>query len=373
MNPVANRRKMKNNPETTFPDKKQTTALLTRAECNVLRGLAIIGIFMHNYCHWLPGIVRENEYQFKTENVAGLWHYLTHPDWNLPLHLFSFFGHYGVPVFLFLSAYGLVKKYEAGPNAGGEACHSFLWSHFKKLFRMMIVGFVAFVLVDAITPGSHRYALLDVVAQLGLFNNVLPHPDRIIWPGPYWFFGLMMQLYVVYRLLLCRRHWGVTVALMVVCVGIQLMLEPDGETMNRYRYNFMGGMLPFGLGLLLARWEKNSHTAPEEVACWAAALFAVALIFVSVDSFVGWTLTPIWICLFMVALVKVLPAWLEPSLGWMGTVSAALFVCHPIARKIIIPISRQGEVYCGLLLYILASLCLAWLFNEIFKKMNRKI
>ena len=373
MNPVANRRKMKNNPETTSPDKKQTTALLTRAECNVLRGLAIIGIFMHNYCHWLPGIVRENEYQFKTENVAGLWHYLTHPDWNLPIHLFSFFGHYGVPVFLFLSAYGLVKKYETSANAGGEAVFSFLRSHFKKLFRMMIVGFVAFVLVDAITPGSHRYALLDVVAQLGLFNNVLPHPDKIIWPGPYWFFGLMMQLYVVYRLLLYRRHWGATVALMVVCVGIQLMLEPDSETMNRYRYNFMGGMLPFGLGLLLARWEKNSHTAPEEVACWAAALFAVALIFVSVDSFVGWTLTPIWICLFMVALVKVLPAWMEPSLGWMGTVSAALFVCHPIARKIIIPISRQGEVYCGLLLYILASFCLAWLFNEIFKKMNRKI
>lgn len=369
-----------NNPETSSPDKKQTTALLTRSECNVLRGLAIIGIFMHNYCHWLPGIVRENEYQFKAENVAGLWHYLTHPDWNLPIHLFSFFGHYGVPVFLFLSAYGLVKKYETSANAGGEAVFSFLQSHFKKLFRMMIVGFVAFVLIDAITPGSHRYALLDVVAQLGLFNNVLPHPDRIIWPGPYWFFGLMMQLYLVYRLLLYRRHWGVTVALMVVCAGIQLMLEPDGETMNRYRYNFMGGMLPFGLGLLLARWENKNTTeflsgdkTKAVGTMWALTLLAVALIFVSVDSFVGWTLTPIWICLFMVALVKVLPAWLEPSLGWMGTVSAALFVCHPIARKIIIPISRQGEVYCGLLLYILASLCLAWLFNEIFKKMNRKI
>ncbi len=344
--------------------------MLTRAECNVLRGLAIIGIFMHNYCHWLPGIVRENEYQFRQGNVAGLWYYLSHPDWNLPLHLFSFFGHYGVPVFLFLSAYGLVKKYEGETSCGVAG---FLLSHFLKLFRMMIVGFVAFVLVDAITPGSHHYRLLDVVAQLGLFNNVLPHPDRIIWPGPYWFFGLMMQLYIVYRLLLYRRHWGYTVALMGVCVAVQLMLVPDGETMNRYRYNFMGGMLSFGLGLLLARFESKLKVETVTQSVWLATFIcSTALIFFSIRSVVGWTLTPVWICLSCCALVKLLPSWLQRPLDWLGIVSAALFVCHPIARKIIIPISRQGDVYCGLLLYIVASLCLAWLFNELFKLMNRK-
>ena len=46
--------------------------LLTRAECDAMRGIAIIGIFLHNYCHWLPGIVRENEYQYFQHNVDGL-------------------------------------------------------------------------------------------------------------------------------------------------------------------------------------------------------------------------------------------------------------------------------------------------------------
>ncbi len=37
--------------------------LLSRTECAALRGLAIIGIFLHNYCHWLgPMAVKENEY-----------------------------------------------------------------------------------------------------------------------------------------------------------------------------------------------------------------------------------------------------------------------------------------------------------------------
>ncbi len=54
---------------------------------------------------------------------------------------------------------------------------------------------------------------------------------------------------------------------MVVCLAIQLRLgcEPESEAMNRYRYNFMGGMLPFGLGILYARYgEKISDDFPSQ-------------------------------------------------------------------------------------------------------------
>ena len=181
-----------------------------------LRGLAIIGIFLHNYCHWLGPIVKENEYQYFQHNVDWLNQVMVSMDLNLPVHLLSFFGHYGVPVFLFLSAYGLVMKYEAKPHlsteqqtrmysiSGKKLTGSINWReplhfiryHYLKLFKMMIVGFVAFTMLDLITPGSHHYAALDIVAMLGMFNNVLPNPDNIIWPGPYWFFGLMLQLYI---------------------------------------------------------------------------------------------------------------------------------------------------------------------------------
>ena len=55
-------------------------------------------------------------------------------------------------------------------------------------------------------------------------------------------------------------------------------------------------------------------------------------------------------------------------LSWVGSFSAALFVCHPITRKIFIPISKEGDYWTGLLLYIIASFCLAWLFKELMKK-----
>ena len=187
-----------------------------------MRGLAIIGIFLHNYCHWLGPMVKENEYTFNAENVAGMNRALLHADAHLPLHLLSFFGHYGVPVFLFLSGFGLFKKYHETYAPVGK----FLFGHYLKLFRMMAVGFALFIFIDAQTPPSWHYDSLKIIAQLLMFNNLLPRPDKMIWPGPFWFFGLMMQFYLLYRLMLHRRHWGVTVLVMVLCVLVQLQLSP---------------------------------------------------------------------------------------------------------------------------------------------------
>jgi len=133
--------------------------LLTKTECNALRGLAIIGIFLHNYCHWLRPVVKENEYQYFQHNADWFWSALQGP-WNelFFFHVLSFFGHYGVPVFLFLSAYGLTMKYERTADntgirqvQGGLPLLRFVKYHWLKLFRMMIVGFVAFTMLDAVT------------------------------------------------------------------------------------------------------------------------------------------------------------------------------------------------------------------------------
>lgn len=345
------------------------TEFLTRAECNALRGVAIIGIFLHNFCHWLPGIIRENEYLFNADNVGALQGVMASPDWNLPLHLLSFFGHYGVPMFLFLSAYGLVMKYEMRPGLSGfgRKGFKFLGSHFMKLFRMMIIGFALFVLVDAITPGRHRYQLLDVVAQLGLFNNLLEFPDgvpghrhSVIWPGPYWFFGLMMQLYIIYRVLLYRRHWGWTAALMVVCTLVQMLCGPESTELYRLRYNFIGGMLPFGYGLLMARMPLRMPRNYN----WLFGLVSLYFIYSLSQGFYGWFFVPLFVCSAGFCLVKVTPQWLLKPLTWMGTISAALFVLHPIARKILIPVSRHDGLYTGLALYIVASIVLAWLLQS---------
>lgn len=351
--------------------------LLTRAECAALRGLAIIGIFLHNYCHWLGPVVKENEYTFSQHNVDWLTAVMASPDGLLPAHLVSFFGHYGVPVFLFLSAYGLELKYGRSLYA---PAFRFVAYHWKKLFSMMIVGFVSFTIVDAMTPGRWHYTLTQVVAQLAMVNNLLPDPDHNIWPGPFWFFGLMLQLYAVYRLLLYKRHWAWTVGAMVVCLGVQLAFAPESEALNWYRYNFMGGMLPFGLGLLYARYgNRIILTHLNTLSLLVSVVFCGFLVMWMSASYLLWSVVPLVVCILCVYVVKLLSqaarrpvgAWLMAKLVWMGEISAALFVIHPVLRKVFIPISRHGDIYTGLLLYAIAAIGAAWLIRLVMTKIPK--
>ena len=355
-------------------------SLLTRAECNALRGIAILGIFLHNFCHWLNPVVKENEYQYFQHNVDWFAQCAARVNELFPAHVISFFGHYGVPVFLFLSAYGLEMKYGNGqgkaPDGRRVVVSSFVRYHYLKLFKMMIVGFICFTVVDAMTAGSWHYNVAQIVGQLLMINNFYDQPDRNIWPGPFWFFGLMLQLYVVYRLLLYRRHWGWTVGLMAVCTVAQLFMDPEGENLNYWRYNFMGGMLPFGLGLLFARYGNKvmlvNLTFGSFLMSWVVCSFFIVS---ASGSFYTWVIVPALVCyasVYFIKTVSTLPlpllrARIGYVLEWLGNVSAALFVIHPAIRKVFITVSRQGDIYTGLLLYAIASLGAAWLVMKLMR------
>ncbi len=352
-----------------------------------MRGVAILAIMLHNYCHWLKDIVRENEYTWHQWKFDQLWHALLNPDGLLPIHLLSFFGHYGVPVFLFLSGYGLVKKYEKLHKGTGTLCTNgtaqgscplvqFIRYNYLKLFRIFIVGFVAFIMLDAVTPGMHRYQWTEVVAMLGMYANFFENPSRVVWPGPYWYFSITLQLYIFYRLVFYRwRHWGVVVACMVACWLWQLFCENDMVLLERLRYNLIGGMLPFGIGLLLARYEglmvkdwKVTSGTPLMLAWLLSLVITVAGIFWGSSIFGHWLFVPALIVWGTIALVKFVPQQVLPYIVWVGSISAAIFVAHPLVRKIFVRHYIQDDVYAGLLLYIVATLFVSWLFKKIIDK-----
>lgn len=356
--------------------------LITRREAAAMRGTAILAIVLHNYTHWLGPMVKENEYTFSWHNVERLFAVLAQPSWDIIAHLLSFFGHYGVPVFVFLSAYGLVMKYEGGGQCAGEprkpvkeeGAWTFIKKHFMKLWIMMAVGYSAFVLVDYMTPGHYRYTFWNVVGQLGMFSNLYSDPDHAIWPGPYWYFGLTMQLYLVYRFVLYpgktslsgllsgRLQTAVPVILAVGCIAVQLSFEPLSAELNWFRYNCMGNLPVFAMGILYARMRRRTEKPRLLEAPWA--IVALALVAILSVDFVFWTFAPFFVCIGTVKLVRALPDFLLSPLAWTGGISAAMFVCHPITRKVIIPISRHGEIYAGLLLYILATIIVAILFRK---------
>ena len=351
--------------------------LLTRNECTAMRGIAILAIVLHNYCHFISKIVQENEYQFFVSHNEQLWQVISHPDELLPVHLFSFFGHYGVPVFLFLSGYGLVRKYETSDDCCPPV--KFVRYSYLKLLRMLFVGFSLFICVDMVTPGRFQFHWDNVIAQLLMYINVLPEPEKTIWPGIYWFFGLMMELYIVYRLLFYRRSSWIAVALIVVCWLLQAFCDPEGETLNRLRYNCIGGLLPFGLGIIAARVRtlRTGSTTPTDSAyapygpiLWLLVfILSVALVFAMSFNFHTWLLwIPVFIILGTIALVKAMPKWMLSIVTWFGSISAAMFVAHPIARKLFITVAWKQDVYDGLMLYIIAVIAISWAVKQLIDR-----
>ena len=342
--------------------------VLSRSECSAMRGIAIMAIMLHNYCHFIGRIVKENEYQYLERNNERLWHVLSNPDELLPVHLLSYFGHYGVPVFLFLSGFGLVLKYE-GKCSDDASAPRFLRYHYLKLLRMLIVGFTLFLMVDAVTPGRFAFHWDNVLAQLLMYINVLPEPDKIIWPGIYWFFGLMIELYIVYRLLLWRRSSWIVAGLVVVCWLLQAYCYPEGETLNRLRYNFIGGMLPFGAGILFARYASQWGFWPVSRWLWGVlAVVSVGLTLLMSFSFQSWLWIPLVIIIGTMAWVKLMPACVQKLFVWLGAISAAMFVAHPIARKLFITVAWRQDIYDGLMLYLIVAIALSWAVKQVIDR-----
>ena len=343
-------------------------SLLTQSECTAMKGIAIFGIMLHNYCHYVKGIVRENEFTWQQLKCDKLLEVLQQPDEWLPMHLLSFFGHYGVTVFLFLSGFGLVMKYERSPQPEASVWR-FLRYSYLKLFRIFIVGFVLFTMLDAVTPGMHRYKTGEVVAMLGMYANFLENPSQVVWPGPYWYFSVTLQLYILYRLVFYRwRHWAIVAALIAVCWIWQLCCYDDMETLERLRYNLVGAILPFGMGVFVARFQLFISSLQSVV----LLVLAVVLGFMfSIMGFGLWLWVSALAVVGTIALVKLIPQYLMPSLVWLGTVSAAIFVMHPLVRKVFVRPYLVYDQYSGLLLFIVATIVISWLAKQIIDKIPK--
>jgi peptidoglycan/LPS O-acetylase OafA/YrhL len=170
---------------------------LDRRDTLVLKGVAISAIVFHNYFHAI-GPVRENEFVFSAAVFQMFQKTLNNPILAIE-GIFSFFGHFGVGIFVFLSAYGLAKSHwnNLAP-----------WSHFllgriEKLypvFGLVIVPWFVLVAVNLGPLQALSTVGVNLLWMLTGVSNLLPGYG-LPPVGPWWFIPFIVQFYALWPLL----------------------------------------------------------------------------------------------------------------------------------------------------------------------------
>ena len=304
----------------------------------------------------------------------------------------------GTTVFLFLSGYGLVCKYErsapGGLMAGAPSpapdgsspalpgAAQFVRTHIVKLWQLMLPALLLFVITQFAFRGSFEKEWSWALRLVTFTANLFPTVNMIL--GPWWFFSLILQCYLLYRFVFARRRssgWlcGVTALTLLLQMGLyatDFHFEWNGETvyaLEYYRYNAPGHLLAFAFGLEAARrqWTFPLWMAPVGVVLTVVSAFNVWL----------WFFSPIFAVLGTVPWIQLLRRSnvLYTYAAALGGISAAVFAFHPIVRHyLIIPASdalkqrQYVQLYGVICLYLVLTLAVALLYRAGLRSLKRK-
>lgn len=316
--------------------------VLSRQETTALRGIAIVIIMLHNYCHTLSFAIKESEFYFYWSETQRWADYLRHIDSYLLINMFSWGGYMALGVFMFLTGYCLVCRYEDGDNPVKVETLPFIWKHYKKLLALVLVPFAAFTLVHVAVLHDKHISLLSVIGQLGMFNTLVP--GMAIVPRPYWYLSLAMQLYVIYALFRLvpgkASRWFLPLLLIVVGYTLHLVVERGGEFAFWLLSNSTTAFIPFGMGLLVARYANHTPSR----ATWAVTLVIATCAAVACGfNYEAWGLKYGLATIALIALVKVVRGKALVIAEAVGCVSALIYVLHPLTRFAVDIVAYQWE------------------------------
>lgn len=361
---------------------------LSRQRGNALRGMAILVVLFHNFVHLYPHIIGENEFVFKANAAADMLYVIRNYGWAMVPQLLSFFVICAISIFLFLSGYGLVKRYERDGDAPLQRGR-FIVKHYLKLFKpmlpLLLVAAVLHYLTTHITPD---FTWRKAVDQALFITNLYPNAHRHFILMPWWFLGMILQLYIIYALLLHAprsatgwQRFGLPTVMIVACWAAMRWLDPVGTAMRWMHVNFVGRAAAFCIGLMVARCEADEGQPNDNRAkamtrlilglggdsrhkvCDVVLLVASGVLIVLSNL---WLRTWLWASVFdIVAACAFIRLCGSCSLArpfvWLGSLSAYLYVVHPFVRNALV--HQLGSMWLALAVFIVASVALAWLYR----------
>ena len=317
---------------------------LTRADASVIKALAILMIVAHNYFHQVKPFPGENEMAFHAETFWKMVFQIAEHPFDAFHPIASFFGHYGVHIFLFMSGYGLTKKALGYVQKHGGISWSDLWkvslNQIAKIVTLTLVGVSILCLYKYIAWGTLPDAefFTKYLVFLTFTENLRPG-DFGYFVSVWWFMALIVQFYLLFPIIFkgLSRHAYLTLSIGVVCQLLAVSIyEPLLEQHVLVYATPLGQMVLFMLGGYLAMGRRLSR--------WIVLPLVVVLPLTFIDpnffhlSFVAVT---VFLMLAYGLLRERLIA--SKTLLWIGGMSMFIYIVHGDLRWQVIPVVNEAQ------------------------------
>ncbi len=346
--------------------------VISRDMTTLYKGVGILLIVLHNYFHNIPPVIGENEFTFQlsvTERFIDTM--LGHPgEWFRAV--MSYAGHYGVQLFIFLSAYGLTRRY----LDTSVQYFAFLRTRFIKIYISFVICIVVYICLGILKSQfltDEQVLYWDsLLWKVLLLSNFVP--GQAMMPvGPWWFMPFIFQFYLIYPLLLIAYKWSGYKILLAVAIASVVLEWSLNSYFIRHGVNLnlmVFGHLPvFCLGICLAAREDSYLST-------GAVVMALAVFVAGSYYETAWILTDLSAAiLLLVCAGRYLQKLPEKSLlfrflYFYGAISLYLFMVNGFLRSpfhiMAVSVDRWWfTLVCGLL-----SLVFSTAFAVALKKLD---
>lgn len=339
---------------------------LSKEQISVIKGIGIILIVFHNFIHLQSG-VGENEIFYSQTILINMLEVIEQDFTTLFNSLISYFGHFGVQLFIFASGYGLTKKYLYKKINYPQ----YIISYLIKIYSLVIVGLIFYVILNirhiTLSEGLH-FAL----TTLSMTNN-LSYSTAFTGVGPWWFFSFIIQAYLIFPLLflLMRYNSKMLYSLLLISYCLIYLLAPIFEAFNIPLFLNLPGHLPeFILGISLAM-----H--PDVKIDIKAFLVSVIIFIVANLSVYTFPLSFLSACIIMLFIFQKLysntKTYIYKKLLFIGNISMIMFVINGITRGMVYTRFFDGDfspLYLSFIsvLYFIFVVIISYLISLLYNK-----
>ena len=331
---------------------------------NFLKGIGILLIITHNFFRKTDfSTCGENEFEFKSDRFINFLSSFDFPN------LITYFGHYGVQLFIFISGYGLMKAY------GNTKIQyfNFIKKRLIKLYPTFLISIIILYLYQFyILKWGYNSStpFQDILLRVSLIANFVPGKIYVV-SGPYWFYSMIVQLYLLFPVLAYIQKkkinslWYIVLFSLVITSVFNAFFV--SKNLSLY-YNFFGNLPVFCLGMILA--SKKVY--------FNKLIWFIALLIFVVGQFniYVWCLSQISFTIIVVPLLVKIHrglknGYISKAIIYTGSISMYLFAINGFLRfpwvNKVNDIGKESSLYLLFLLFILILFLSAILLNKIVK------